>query len=474
MNGESESWVVRFRPKTGSEIVDNKEAVESFLAWMKSWIDGVPEKRSVFLYGPPGVGKTSSVLALSKDLGFDVIEVNASDYRTGKRLEAVIGRSVSLNLTVTGKRRVILFDEMEGISGREDEGGISEIARIIKESKVPIILISTSIQEDWEKFSPLVNLSQLIEFSPIPFKDVLSRLKNISREAGIIVQEEALESIAEKSGGDLRSALNDLEAAARGKSKVTLEDVELLGDRDRQTYTHDALMKVFSAKTVTEARRVISSAYINYDDLFEWIYENLPYVLNDPRDLSEALDHLALADIFECRANRTQNFTLIKYMFTLMTGGVALSRRRSNGTGLHRYVETKLLGLGLPSSSFSLSDSPKGLFVKPSRYLGDDWRKVNEIIRNLGGYWIRTENAWLTPYFRSPQYLPNPRGTWHIRRVRDSLATKLSKRCHVSTKIALMELLPFFKIIFKGDKTMATEFSKEFEIDDKEEKFLTS
>jgi hypothetical protein len=255
---------------------------------------------------------------------------------------------------------------------------------------------------------------------------------------------------------------------------VTLEDIGLLGDRDRQTYTHEALLRIFSSKSVKEARQIVSSTYINYDELFEWIFENIPYVLNDPWDLSEALDNLALADIIEGRANRTQNYTLLKYMFTLMTGGVALSRKRSDGKGLYKHLENKLLNLGLPPNSFKINDSPRGLSIKPSRYLGNDWRRVNETIRKLGGYWRRTEEIWSLPYFRNPQHLPYLKKTWYNRQARDTLIAKISKHCHVSKRVTLIDLLPFIKIIFKKDEIMAREFSRQFELNDKEENLLKS
>jgi hypothetical protein len=84
-------------------------------------------------------------------------------------------------------------------------------------------------------------------------------------------------------------------------------------------------MKMFSAKTLWDARRIISSAHIPYDDLFDWIYENLPLVLDDPVERYAGMEALARADLYESRAKRS-SYRLLKYMFNEMTGGVALSR----------------------------------------------------------------------------------------------------------------------------------------------------
>ncbi len=92
--------------------------------------------------------------------------------------------------------------------------------------------------------------------------------------------------------GDLRSAINDLESIASGKGAVTVEDVEDLGVRDRQEYTPAIIHNIFAAKTLYEARKAINQAYVDHEELFDWIYENLPLILEDKRDLVEGLEAL--------------------------------------------------------------------------------------------------------------------------------------------------------------------------------------
>jgi replication factor C large subunit len=317
---KSQPWSSLFRPCTLKEIAGNERAIRQLQAWLKSWEKGIPKQRAAFLYGPPGVGKTCTVTALTTDQGYDLMEVNASDYRTKKKLDALIGRSIHQRVTITGKRRMILFDELEGVSGRQDHGGIGAMTAIIKETEIPVVLVATSIGERWEdKFRPLRDISLHIEYTAVPFSQILARLKTIVEELGIQVDEDVLELLADQSQGDLRSTINDLEAIARGRTRVTMAEASGLADRDRKDYTPDALMKMFSAKTLWDAKRIISSAHIPYDDLFDWIYENLPLVLDDPSDLAEGMEALARADIHQTRARRTQNYRLIKYMFNEMT-----------------------------------------------------------------------------------------------------------------------------------------------------------
>jgi len=288
------------------------------------------------------------------------------------------------------------------------------------------------------------------------------------------VDEEALEFLADNSVGDLRSALNDLEAIARGKERVTLSDCEALGLRDRKDYTPDALTKMFSAKTLRDARRIISSAHIGYDDLFDWIYENLPVVLDDPGDLAEGMDALARADIHQTRGKRTQQYRLLKYMFNDMTGGVALSRRASEGAGLLKLARTKVAELGFSPSEFIITEAPDGLRIKPVKYLGDDWRRVNTTLRGIGARWVRGGGCWSLPYFRPPQLVWRYRRTWASRRRRRSVAGRVAEKCHVSTREAVAEVIPLMKVIYQDDPSMAKEITGWLELEDKEAEWLRS
>jgi len=406
----SQPWSSLFRPCTLKEIAGNERAIKQLQIWLKSWEGGAPKQRAAFLYGPPGVGKTCTVTALAADQGYELIEVNASDHRTKKKLNALIGRSIHQRVTITGKRRMVLFDELEGVS---EHGGIRAIASIIKKAEVPIVLIATSIGERWEdKFRPLKDISLHIKYTAVPFSQSLARLKMIVGELEIHVDEDVLELLADRSRGDLRSMINDLEAIARGRTRITMTEASVLTDRDRNDYTPDALMKLFSAKTLSDARRVISSAHIPYDDLFNWIYENLPLVLNDTSDLAEGIDALSRADIHQVRARRTQDYRLIKYMFDEMTGGVALARRSSEGVNL--------------------------------------------------------------PYFRSPQLVWRYRRTWHSRRCRKSIAKRIAERCHISTREVVAEVIPLLKVIYEEDPSMAEGISRWLDLEDKEIEWMRS
>jgi replication factor C large subunit len=443
-------WAVRFRPRIVADIADNREAVNALRLWLRGWEKGIPKEHAVFLHGPPGTGKTSSVHVLAEELGFDLLEINASDYRTRTRMEELIGRATTQNVTIFGKRRLILFDEMEGVSGHEDQGGIVAISDIIKTTRVPIILITTAIAENnEEKFRPLREKAIAIEYKSVPTMDIYAKLEKIAKELQLNAPPEALEALAIHSTGDLRSAINDLESIASGKGAVTVEDVDNLGVRDRQEYTPIIVRNIFAAKTLYEARKAINQAYVDHEELFDWIYENLPLILDDKRDLAEGLEALSRADIYAKRA-RSSSYRLQKYMFNSMTGGVAFSRGHSEGLGLRKQVMTAVAKLGYSHSAFVYQETAQGMLVKPMKFMGDDWRRVNEALRGLGATWVRGGNGWAIPYLRPPQLKWRYIRTYHSRRKLQAVAAKVALKCHISSKEAVSELIPLLRLMFKN------------------------
>jgi len=469
-------WTERFRPRTLSEVVGNDEAKVRFLEWLRSWEDGIPDKRAALLYGPPGVGKTSLVAAAAKDLGYDLLEVNASDYRTAKRLREVLGRASTQQVTVTGRRRLILIDELEGLSSREDRGGVEAILELIRETRAPIVLVATvytALSGAWErKLRELRRLSLPIELKPIPVVEVVERLREIASKVGVEVEEGALEELAIRSEGDLRTAINDLEAVARGRRRVTLKDLEALGLRDRQLYAEEALRRLFAAKSLMEAKDAVSSTQLNYDDLIDWIYENLPYIFDDPGELSEALEALARADIHRARAERFQAYRLLKYMFDELAGGVALSLERSRG--LFTVVERHLRAMDIPLNLLKLEERPEGVSITPPRYLGSEtWRRVNMAVRTLGGSWIRGERRWIIGYMRPPRVALRYWWSKDRRRILKSISSKAASKMHLSTSRAVRDVIPILRVIFQSDREMAEGIAKWLELSRDEAEWLS-
>ena len=146
---------------------------------------------------------------------------------------------------------------------------------------------------------------------------------------GLEVDDAALKLIAEKAEGDMRSAVNDLQIVSYGRKRITVEDVNWLATRNRIMPIFDALKLVFYGKTVNGAKSAFEMVDMDPEMFFEWVYENVPAQLNDPEDLAEALENLALANLFLTRVKQEQDWKLLSYALECMTAGVAMSRKYS-------------------------------------------------------------------------------------------------------------------------------------------------
>ena len=72
-------WTEKYRPTTLSEVRGNDKARDALQEWAETWDD---HGEAVVLYGSPGVGKTSAAHALAGDMGWPVMELNASNSRS--------------------------------------------------------------------------------------------------------------------------------------------------------------------------------------------------------------------------------------------------------------------------------------------------------------------------------------------------------------------------------------------------------
>jgi replication factor C large subunit len=301
----------KYRPRRVSEVIGNKEAVNSFLEWMKSWESGKPSKKAAFLVGPPGVGKTSLVLAYASEHGYDLIEVNASDKRGAEQIKAIVAEAAKQSTLAGTRKRIILIDEVDGAYGSEASGGINALASIIPRTNIPIVLVAN---DPWDpKLAPLRNASLMIKFSRIKQSEMVSYLKRLSEKEGVKIDDEILKLIASRSNGDLRSAINDLQLFLAADQKTVEQLKNILSNRDRAKSVFEALAEAFGSTTVVAGRNVTSNLDVDLDTFFTWLVDNMPNQIRDPQSLHEAYQWLALADLHLSRASKLQRWEYIKY-----------------------------------------------------------------------------------------------------------------------------------------------------------------
>jgi replication factor C large subunit len=317
-------WVEKYRPKSVSGIIGNEEAKTTFTNWLEK--GKKQKKKAVLLYGPAGVGKTALVNAASNQFGFTIIEMNASDTRTEKAINKVGKPATSYvaldRFSRETKGNILFLDEVDGVFGQQDRGGIGAIVKIVKDSLVPVVMAANNT--DLQKLKPLKKVCLLIRFQPIRIPLIITMLQKICLKENIEAEFEALERIACNSQGDMRSAINDLQSAAAGKEILRIQDTILLKSRNKDVGMYDVLRGVFSARSVKEAATLINQSNVDYDVFLLSISDNIPFRYADPVELAVAYDLVSRADVFRGRVG-TENWRLLKYFFNLLAEAVTVS-----------------------------------------------------------------------------------------------------------------------------------------------------
>jgi replication factor C large subunit len=321
-----EPWTIKYKPKTSKDVAGNKPAIEKLRDWVESWSKGRPSKAAVLLYGPAGVGKTSVTEALARERGWDLVEVNASDKRSGEILSKIAGLA-STQSTLFSKGRLILLDEVDGINLRADQAAVTTILQIIKDTQYPLILTAN---DPWDpKIRPLREACLQIELKRVGVRDGVPVLRNILNQEGVKANEDALKLIIDRDRGDIRSILNDMQLLSSKTATLTVDDVDLLSGRDRTESVFEVLRVIFNSRTTASARRALSISDVDQEMLFQWIFENAPYQIPKPKELEEAMSALAESDLYFGRIRKTQSWHLLSYALDLMTAGVAIAKQTS-------------------------------------------------------------------------------------------------------------------------------------------------
>jgi DNA polymerase III delta prime subunit len=419
----------RRRPTRLDDVIGNAPARAELRAWAERWNAGTPPAhRAALLSGPAGVGKTSAALALAADLGWSVVEMNASDARNEAAIDQVAGRASVSHTLMEGtpgrgrRRALIVMDEADSLSGRatesarapcappslkeylrgryreveslnrawglvpdakpppfeswddvprspgnrtwgrlpsarrdledwrstgkardtSDRGGLGAMARLVRSTRQPLVLI---VNDDrvLTRYAPVFRTGVArIRFFALRERELVDHLGTIARAEKIALAPGALEAIAGRSRGDLRAAMNDLEAVAPIPPGPL--QLEVLGMRDLTSDFAHVTEEVLSSARFYRSAEVRDRLDAPPDDLFPWIEENLPHFAPDAAHRAIAFEHLAAAEKFLAWARRYRVWGLWSYASEVMTGGVGLALREQPTASSGKAYFPRFLG----------------------------------------------------------------------------------------------------------------------------------
>ena len=293
-------WSEKYRPKTLLEMVGNEEAKESFVKWLGKWIKGT---KPLLLVGPPGIGKTTMAVLGTKQFGYDLISMNASDVRNKQKIQEILNPILG-NSSVLGKP-MIFIDEVDGIHGRSDFGGVEALIDILKEPTIPIILAANSDVSD--KMKSIKKVTTTVKLRPLPPRLMRLYVEEILRREGASIKIGSMIKMIIDSRGDIRSILNSAQVLAGG--------FEPQLDKSHETNNaEEAVNLFFNAKSPEEAQAILYSMRIDPREKINAFYSSIITSTIPVHLLKEMLDVLSEADMLYGKIMRNQEWRLLRYL----------------------------------------------------------------------------------------------------------------------------------------------------------------
>ena len=213
----------RMRPKTLDEVVGQTHLLGSNEILRQ--IVTKKEPVSLILWGPPGSGKTTLARVIAKEVDAEFIELSA--VTSGKKDVEKVVEHAKQNWNL--KLRTLLFvDEIHRFNKAQQDEFLPHV-----ESGLITLIGATTENPSFEVITPLLSRSRVLVLEPLTKEDIIAILKNAltSEKATKRVSDDALDYLAELSGGDARVALGNLELALNLEKKVTIETVKTAAQR---------------------------------------------------------------------------------------------------------------------------------------------------------------------------------------------------------------------------------------------------
>jgi len=334
---------------------------------VKNFFNTFPKKRALILNGPVGTGKTSMVLALAKESGLEIFELNASDLRNKKSLEAVLRPSIEQQ-SLFNKGKLILMDEADGITG-SDRGGVPELIALITKTSFPIIITANDIWQ--KKFSLLRQKCKIVNLKELNETIIFEILNKISIKENKEVNKETLNLIARTTKGDVRAALNDLQSIIDlGETEFLLE----FSSREKQESIFDALKQVFQSDTTNEITQVYNNTHLQLDEILLWVEENIPLEYSG-KALAKAYDILSRADLFKGRIYRQQHWRFLVYENFFLSAGISSVTKLKNKRFISYNKPSRILKIWLSNQK---NAKIKSITTKYAKFTHMSKKKANK------------------------------------------------------------------------------------------------
>ncbi|KAG6910312.1 hypothetical protein DXG01_011709 [Tephrocybe rancida] len=299
---EDTLWVDRYRPHRFTELMGNERVARETMAWVKQWdwcvfgnkkgkkrpragdenfeeLDEYhrPREKLLLLSGPPGLGKTTLAHVIARQAGYEVMEINASDARSGSIVDDRIRPALESGSAVGSTKPVLLIiDEIDGATGAGDNSN-TFIHKLVSltfdrprkkrgqkqkdpQAKRPILRPIICICND-QNASSLAKLrphALQVRFQRPADIHTVKRLREICELEGLKADSRALSTLVGVAKGDLRGCLNTLQFIKRRSQEVTESIVRgaTVGMKEGDSSLNTVLNNIFNPLTRKRAKEL--------------------------------------------------------------------------------------------------------------------------------------------------------------------------------------------------------------------------
>lgn len=348
-------WSEKYRPKKFEEFKGQEEIVNK----LKRFVVLFPKtaQRAVLLYGPPGIGKTTLAYVLANETNSEIFELNASDLRNKDKMKEVLKPAIEQR-SLLKKKKIILVDEVDGIS-ESDRGGLPELIKLIDITPYPIILTAN---DAWSKNLLLLRRKvDMVQLKELDYKTMKLVLFDILRKENLFIENDIVTSISIKAKGDLRAAINDLQAISRVEEPGEIS----IDERNKETDIFNSLKQIFKENPRNDMLNIFDSVNMSIDDIILWVEENIPKEYKG-EDLARAFERLSKTDVFKGRIYKQQYWRFLIYENILLSYGISAAKK-SPKTGFTSYKKpSRILKIWLHNQKTVLK---KSIAKKYSQYV---------------------------------------------------------------------------------------------------------
>lgn len=326
-------WIEKYRPKNLNEMLGNEKMSNNILTFLNNFnskqenkMDMTTRDRALLLIGHPGIGKTTVVRAICAAHNYDIKETNASDTRNKTSIQEIIGdlnKNVSiLSFTHNVRNKIIFIDEVDGIAGNEDRGGLAEIIKLIETTSFPIILACNFRNE---KIDKLEKIATVIDYEVPKKETIFQLLSKIVESENLKCDKKVLEIISRNANGDFRAAINDLQLHLKNNSPNAAENIQSY--RDTMMSETEMLKEVINAVNIEDSLYYLQISELTYTELLKKMGDAL---ISLPDVGLEEMTALITSNTMLQHILRESNYKMLGYYFKYIASIAPYREEKNN------------------------------------------------------------------------------------------------------------------------------------------------